>query len=213
MELVIAAAATACLAAAAAWAVRGKINTQTAGPQAERAPQTTGMSAATATRGGGAGVGTSTAALGTGRGGACGGDRRRRALDGDRAPGGADPAARGVPRRTAGGALRPGAHARQARARGRGACRPSWSRPRNAAWTSSSAWPGSAARRHDSSCSRRSRSRRATRRRGSCGRWRRRHAARRRGARATSSQRACSAWPQATPRRRPCPWSRCPPTR
>ena len=66
MELVIAAAATACLAAAAAWAVRGKINTQTAGPQAERVPQTTGMSAATATRAGGAGVGTSTAALAPG---------------------------------------------------------------------------------------------------------------------------------------------------
>ena len=66
MELVIAAAATACLAAAAAWAVRGRINTQTAGTAAERGPQTTRMSPASATRGGGAAVGTSTPSLGTG---------------------------------------------------------------------------------------------------------------------------------------------------
>jgi len=62
MELVIAAAATACLAAAAAWAVRGRINTQTAGPPAER----TRIAPVSATRTGGAGVGTSTPALGTG---------------------------------------------------------------------------------------------------------------------------------------------------
>src|SRR5688500_7494470 len=64
MELVIAAAATACIGAAAAWAVRGRINTQTAGTPAALVPQATRMSAATATRGGGAGVGTP--GLGTG---------------------------------------------------------------------------------------------------------------------------------------------------
>ena len=65
MELVIAAAATACLAAAAAWAVRGRINTQTAGTPAERVPQTTRMSPACHTRRG-RGRRNVDAALGTG---------------------------------------------------------------------------------------------------------------------------------------------------
>jgi ribonucrease Y len=62
MELVIAAAA-ACLAAGAAWAVRGRINTQPAGTPRERGTKTTRMSPASATRAGTTAVATATPLL------------------------------------------------------------------------------------------------------------------------------------------------------
>ena len=65
MELVIAAAA-ACLAAAAAWALRGRIKAQPAGSPPERGAQHTHVSPASATHPRGTGVGTSTAAGVTG---------------------------------------------------------------------------------------------------------------------------------------------------
>jgi ribonuclease Y len=68
MELLIAAAA-ACLAAAAAWAVRGKTNTQPAGPPADRLARSV---AASATRPGGTAVATPTPAGRTGEAGLAG---------------------------------------------------------------------------------------------------------------------------------------------
>jgi hypothetical protein len=65
MELVIAAAA-ACLAAVAAWALRGKMNTQPAGPTTERIAPGTRTQKASATRAAGAGVATPTAPGATG---------------------------------------------------------------------------------------------------------------------------------------------------
>jgi ribonuclease Y len=65
MELVIA-AALACLAAIAAWALRGRIDTQPAGTPREPSPQVARMATASPTRAGAAGVATSTPAGGTG---------------------------------------------------------------------------------------------------------------------------------------------------
>ena len=166
-------------AGAAAWAVRGRINTQTAGPAAERVPQATAVAPASATRTGGAGVGTSTPALGTGEAAlAAATDAVERSTEIVRLEERILQREESLEQRLAEVADRERALGR-ARARGRAARRASWSRssatPR---WTSSSAWPASAARRRGSSCCRRSRSRPATRRRASCARWRRRRAAR-----------------------------------
>ena len=65
MELVIA-AALACLAAVAAWALRGRVDTQPAGPPPERGSQLSRMATATPTRAAGAGPATSTPTGGTG---------------------------------------------------------------------------------------------------------------------------------------------------